>query len=138
MRQAPTVVDSLRSSSDGIRILLADDHEPWRSVVRSFLEREKQWHVFEARDGLEAVRKAAELRPDVVILDVGMPGLNGIEAAEKIREISSDSQIIFLSQQIDEEIVSNALSTGASAYVLKDKMASGLLPAIRASLQSTP
>ena len=139
-RQMPqkTIVNGTDRSSCAVSVLIADDHEPWRSMVRSFLERERQWQVFEACDGLEAVRKAAELHPDVVLLDVGMPGLNGIEAAQKIREVSPDSEIIFLSQQVDEEIVSAALRTGASAYVLKDKMAIGLLPAIRVSLQSTP
>ena len=96
MRHIPAIVELSRSSSAGMHILLVDDFEPWRSQVRSFLEGEAQWKVFEACDGLEGVHKAAELHPDFVLLDVSMPGLNGIKAAERICELSPSSKIIFL------------------------------------------
>jgi len=117
---------------------LADDFEPWRSKVRAFLKREIQWKVFEACDGLEAIRKTVELHPDVVLLDIAMPGLNGIEAAKKIRKLSPDSRIIFLTVVGDEDVMATALRTGAVGYVLKNEMASGLIPAIRACLWAQP
>lgn len=138
MPQRPAIVEPRPSSSDGVHILLADDYEEWRSEVRSFLERQTQYRVSEAYDGLDAVRKTVELRPDVVLLDINMPGLNGIEAANKIRQLSPDSRVIFLSQESDEEIVAAALRTGAGAYVLKSELVSGLVPAIRASLWARP
>lgn len=134
MPQRPGVVESHRSSTDGVRVLLADDYEPWRVQVRSFLERETQWMVFEACDGLEAVQKVEELHPEIVLLDIAMPGLNGIESARRIRRLSLDSKIIFLSEERNDDIVAAALATGAVAYVMKTEMLSGLIPAIRASL----
>ena len=138
MPQRPEIVESGRSSSAGVCILVADDFEAWRSQLRSFLERETRWKVFEACDGLEAVRKTIELQPDVVLLDVAMPGLNGIEAAKEIRKLSPDTRIVFLSQEGGEDVVAAALNTGASAYVLKNEMVSGLIPAIRACLWAKP
>lgn len=134
MPQRPGVVESHRSSTDGVRVLLADDYEPWRVQVRSFLERETQWMVFEACDGLEAVQKVEELHPEIVLLDIAMPGLNGIESARRIRRLSLDSKVIFLSEERNDDIVAAALATGAVAYVMKTEMLSGLIPAIRASL----
>ena len=138
MPHEPAILEFLPSSSARAQLLLADDFEPWRSKVRAFLERKTQWKVFEARDGLEAIRKTVELHPDVVLLDIAMPGLNGIEAAKKIRKLSPDSGIIFLTINGDEDVMATALRTGAVAYVLKDEMVSGLIPAIRASLWAKP
>ena len=118
-RTNPQQWNFLPSSSARVQILLADDFEPWRSKVRAFLKREIQWKVFEACDGLEAIRKTVELHPDVVLLDIAMPGLNGIEAAKKIRKLSPDSSIIFLTIDEDKDVMATALRTGAVAYVSK-------------------
>ena len=127
------------SSFDGVSILLADDFEPWRSYIRSFLHENTTWNiVFEACDGCEAVQKTVELHPDVVLLDVSMPGLNGIEAAKKIRQLSPDSRIIFLSENADEEVIGAALEAGAVGYVLKREVSTELLPAVQVALQARP
>lgn len=106
-----------RRSSAGVHILLADDFAPWRAQLRSFLQSETEWKiVFEACDGLEAVQKTVELRPDVVLLDLNMPGLNGIEATRRICRLSPDSKIFMLTQDPDENLKTAALQAGALAY----------------------
>ena len=98
-----------------IRILIVDDFEDWRRQVHSLLQARPEWQVIaEASDGSEAVQKAEELKPDLILLDIGLPKLNGIEAARQIRQRSPSSKIIFLSQNNDLDVVQAALSTGAS------------------------
>lgn len=119
----------------GIRILVIDDFEPWRISVRSILKRNPWLRVIdEGRDGIEAIEKAATLRPDVVLLDIGMPRLNGIGAARKIRQACPASKIIFLTQEDSSDVRSAALDTGAAAYVLKSTAASQLLPTIEKAM----
>lgn len=102
------------------RILLVDDSERWRLSVRLILERTAWFQVVgEASDGVEAVTQATALLPDVVVLDIGMPRLNGIEAAKKIRQACPESKIIFLSQEDDGDVRKAALGTGGLAYLLK-------------------
>jgi DNA-binding NarL/FixJ family response regulator len=138
MAQKPSLIELHRSSSARVHILLADDFALWRSQVRSFLQRETEWKiVFEARDGLEAVQKTVELHPDVVLLDLSMPGLNGIEAASRIRQLSPDSKIIILTQHADEDLMTAALQAGAVAYVLKAEMTTNLIPAVQAALRTS-
>ena len=121
--------ESKRTST--LSFLIADDFEPWRAQVRSLLQEQPEWEIVcEVSDGSEAVEKAAELQPDVVILDVAMSRMSGIEAAKLIRESSPDSKIIFLSQQCDQEIVNAALATGAEAFISKTDAARRLIPAI--------
>jgi DNA-binding NarL/FixJ family response regulator len=86
-------------------------------------------------DGLEAVQKAGELKPDLIVLDIGLPKLNGIEAARQIRQLSPSSKIIVLGQETSLDVVQVALSTGAYGYVYKSDVRSGLLPAIEAVLR---
>ena len=118
-----------------IRILVADDFEDWRVRIRELLSFRPAWRIVaEAPDGLESVQKAAELQPDVVLLDIQMPGLNGIEAARRIRQECPGSRIIFLSQSSDKEIIRAALEIGAKAFVQKAMAARELIPAIEAAL----
>jgi len=116
---------------------VADDYAPWRAAVRTLLEHLIAGAtVLEACDGLEAVQAAEKQQPDVVILDISMPRLNGIEAAKQIRKLSPDSQIVFLSGITDEDIVNAALQTGATGYVLKRDMSKELVPIVKAALLS--
>jgi DNA-binding NarL/FixJ family response regulator len=113
------------------RILLVDDYKLWRSTVRSILEATRKfWIVGEASDGMEAIEMAATLIPDVVLLDIGLPKLNGIEAATKIRKTCPESKIIFFTQEQDSDVKSAALATGAAAYLVKSRAACELLQTI--------
>src|ERR1700757_4035762 len=101
------------------RTLLVGGHEGVRALLRSFLENETQCVVVgEALDGLQAVQRAHELQPDLILLDLSLPKLNGMEAGRRIRKISPHSKILFLSQEPDPEIVQSALRLGAG-YLLK-------------------
>jgi DNA-binding NarL/FixJ family response regulator len=103
-----------------IRILVVDDSAPWRRFVSTIAQKEPGWHVVgEVSDGLEAVQKAEELTPDVILLDIGLPTLNGIEATRQIRKVAPNSKILFVSAYDDLDIVEGALNTGASGYVVK-------------------
>jgi DNA-binding NarL/FixJ family response regulator len=114
-------------------ILIVDDFEPWRQHICSTLNARQELQIVgEASDGLEAVQKAEELKPDLILLDIGLPNLNGIAAARQIRRFSPESKIVFVSQESDADIVQEALSTGAEAYVLKTRAASDLLAAVEA------
>lgn len=118
-----------------IRILIIDDFKAWRGQVHSLLQTRPAWQLIEASDGLEAVEKAEDLKPDLILLDIGLPNLNGIEAARQIRQSSPNSKVIFLSQNTDLEIVRAALSTGALGYVRKIDARRELLPAMDAVLR---
>ena len=119
-----------------IRVLIVDDYEDWRRTVRQLLQERPELQVIcEVSDGLEAVQKAEELKPDLILLDIGLPKLNGIEAARRIRQLSPNSKIIFLSQDNSLDVVQVALSTGAQGYVYKADVRSDLLPAIEAVLR---
>jgi len=121
-----------------IRILIADDFRGWRLQNSLLLQARPEWQVIdEASDGSEAVQKAAELKPDLILLDIGLPKLNGIEAALRIRQLSPSSKIIFLSLHTSLDVVQAALSTGARGYVCKTDAQSELLPAIDAVFRGT-
>jgi DNA-binding NarL/FixJ family response regulator len=126
--------------SDGqlssVRIFVVDDYKPFRRWVCSTLEAWPRFQVIgEASDGLEAVQKAENLQPDLILLDIGMPALNGIEAARRILRFVPAAKILFLSQQNDPDIVAKALSNGAKGYVHKQNASTDLLPAIEAALR---
>jgi DNA-binding NarL/FixJ family response regulator len=114
-----------------VRILLVDDFEPWRRHVCFILQTRPELRVVaEAADGLEAVQKAQELKPDLILLDIGLPNLGGLEAANRIRHVAPNAQIIFLTQNSDKDMVQAALRTGAKGYVLKTDSGSELLAAV--------
>lgn len=117
------------------RVLVVDDYEPWcRFVGSTFQEYPEFLIVGEASDGLAAVEKAKELQPDLILLDIGLPGLNGIEAARRIRELAPTSKILFVSENRSQQIVKEALCTGAGGYLVKSDAGRELMPAIRAVL----
>lgn len=119
-----------------IRILVVEDFEPFRAFVTSSLEQHPEFEIIgELSDGLEAVGRAAELNPDLVLLDVGLPSLNGIAAARRIREHSPQSKILFISGDQAPDIVEQALSTGAAGYLVKSDAGRELLVAVAAVLQ---
>ena len=116
-------------------ILIADDVAEWRAWVREILCGKPEWQVVgEACDGVEVVRKTMELRPDLVLLDIGMPRMNGFEAAVKIREAVRVSKIVFLTQDHDPDLRSAALAMGAEGYVSKTNAATELCSAIATAL----
>jgi DNA-binding NarL/FixJ family response regulator len=114
-----------------VRVLLADDHAVVRFGLRALLEMAGMVVVAEAGEGREALRLSEELAPDVAILDVTMPGLNGIEAAAVLRERSPHTRIVILSMHSDTEHVHRALAAGASAYLLKGSASDEIVEAIR-------
>jgi DNA-binding NarL/FixJ family response regulator len=116
-----------------LRVLLADDHGIVRRGMRTLLESEPDVTVVgEAADGLEALRLCDEHRPDLLILDIGMPRLNGIEVAARASKLQPPPRVIMLSMHADESYVLRALDAGAQAYLLKDDTEEDLVPALRA------
>lgn len=104
-----------------ISILLADDHEIMRSGLRSLLSEDKKFEIIaEASDGREAINKTREYHPDVIVMDISMPGMNGIEATRQILDEMSDIKIIALSVHSDKQFISGMLKAGANGYLLKD------------------
>ncbi len=116
-----------------IRILVVDDHEVIRRVICSLLSSDPTLNVIgQTADGEQAVLKAQELQPDLVLLDISLPGISGIEAARRIRSSSPNSHIIFLSQHDSLQVVESAMRMGGHGYVAKTDAGSDLLKAIRA------
>jgi two-component system nitrate/nitrite response regulator NarL len=119
-----------------VRVLVVDDFEVFRRFVFSELAKRPELQVIgEASDGLEAVQKAEHLQPDLTILDIGLPTLNGIEAAKRIHSVIPTAKILFLTQNNDTDVIRAALSNGAKGYVLKVDANKQLLHAIEAVLQ---
>ena len=115
------------------RILIVDDFEPWRNAVRSMLDGKFQI-VGEAAGGFDAVAKAQELEPNLILLDIGLPDINGIEAGCKILDRAPGAKVIFLTANSDAEVMRTALGSGAMGYVLKADAGRELLKAIDAVL----
>jgi DNA-binding NarL/FixJ family response regulator len=117
------------------RILVVDDFVLFRQLVRSILVGQPKLQIVgDASDGLEAVQKAQELTPDLILMDIGLPRLSGIEAARQIRKLLPHCKIIFVSQESPAEMVQEAMNLGASGYVLKAFAATDLLAAVEAVL----
>ena len=118
------------------RILLADDHTLVRQGLRRILEEQADWQVVaETGNGLDAVKLASELQPDVVILDIGMPQLNGLEAARQIAKKLPAARVLMLSMHADEVHITKAVEAGASGYLLKDSADSELVKAVTVTAQ---
>jgi DNA-binding NarL/FixJ family response regulator len=125
--------------AENIRILIADDHDIVRAGIRAFIKREPGWEVCgEAADGREAVTLAEKLQPDVVVLDVTMPELNGLEAASQIKKRSPSVEVVILTAHESEDLVHQVFHAGARSYVLKTEAAKHLIPAVRAAYAHKP
>jgi DNA-binding NarL/FixJ family response regulator len=117
-------------------ILVVEDFSPYRSFITAMLKEKNNLRVIcEAGDGIEAVERALQLKADLILMDIGLPRLNGIEAARRILKELPDSRIIFLTQETSPEIIQEALSFGARGYVIKTRAAGELMDAIEAVLQ---
>ena len=115
---------------------MVEDSEPFRKFICSTLrERPELQIVGEVVDGLEAVQRAEELQPDLIVLDIGLPSLNGIDAARRIRKVSPESKILFLSQESSADVAQEGLHLGALGYVVKARAGSELLTAVEAVLR---
>lgn len=116
-----------------IRILLVDDHPIVRQGLKTLLEGHSEWEVIgEAADGAEAVEKAKHLNPDVMVLDVTMPRMNGLEACRILRRQSPQLEILFVTQHDSPQMMREALEAGARGYVVKSNAARDLLAAVQA------
>jgi DNA-binding NarL/FixJ family response regulator len=122
-----------------LQILLVDDCKEWRQTLRSILEPIPYYRVIdEAGDALEGIEKAAQLHPDIVLLDIGMPFLNGIEATPRIHRASPNSKVIFVTQEAHRDVKTAALAAGGEEYLLKSRVASELIPAIDSLMLLAP
>jgi len=117
-------------------VLVVDDSELFRKLICSMLQEIPELQIAgEATDGLQAIRKAEELQPDLIVLDIGLPSLNGIEAARRIRKISPNSKILFVSQESSVDVVREALGTGGRVYILKTDAGRDLVAGVNAVLR---
>jgi len=126
-------MDTLNSK---VRVLVVDDNEPFRRFVTSALRDRQNLNVVgEAADGLGAVQRAEALQPDLILLDIGLPELNGLEAAQQIRKLVPNARIIFLTQESASDVVGEALNLGAWGYVAKVCAGRELLVAVETVMQ---
>jgi DNA-binding NarL/FixJ family response regulator len=121
------------SEQSFVRVLVVEDFGAWRDYIAEKLRENQSLRVVDfARNGLEAVRKAIEVRPDLILLDIGLPSLNGIEAARQIRKLVPESRIIYLTAETSATVAEVALSMGVEGYVLKINVDRDLLLAVEA------
>jgi DNA-binding NarL/FixJ family response regulator len=119
-----------------IRVLVVEDFAPFRQFICKTVAKSPNLQVIcEVSDGQEAVQKAEELKPDLILLDIGLPSLNGIEAARQIRKLAPKAKIIFVSQESSPDVVQEVLNLGAGGFVAKTRAATDLLAAIKAVLE---
>ena len=119
-----------------LRILIADDHEVARKGIRALLETRQGWEICgEAKDGREAVECAKQMKPDVVLLDIGMPSLNGLDAARQIRTALPETSILILTMHDSEQVVREVLAVGARGFLLKSDAGRDLVAAVEALQQ---
>jgi DNA-binding NarL/FixJ family response regulator len=114
-----------------VRVLVVEDHLPFRRFISTALNKERNLQIIgEVSDGLDAIQSAVKLKPDLILLDIGLPTLNGIEVARQIRRLVPQSKIIFLTMESDADVVQEAASLGASGYVVKAMAGADLLTAL--------
>jgi DNA-binding NarL/FixJ family response regulator len=142
LRNEPSVIRIASREGDGgcivstVRVLVVDDYEPFRRLVCSTLKQRPDLQVIgEASNGLDAVEKAEEMLPDLIVLDLGLPALNGLEAARRIRKLSPESKILFVTQESSADVMQEAFSLGALGYVVKACAGRDLLAAVDAVCQ---
>jgi DNA-binding NarL/FixJ family response regulator len=122
-----------------VRILVADDHDVVRRGIKSLIESQPGWQVCdEARSGREAVAKAEERRPDIVVLDISMPELNGLEAARRIRKVSPNSEILILSVHYSDQLIKDILDVGVRGFVVKSDSDRDLIIALETLANHKP
>jgi DNA-binding NarL/FixJ family response regulator len=127
-------IGSLEEST--VKVLVVDDYEPFRRFVRSTLAAMPNLKVIgEASDGLEALRKTEELEPDLIVLDIGLPSLNGIEVARQVRTLRPQCKILFMSQESSAAVAQEVFNLGAMGYVLKAYAGKELSAAVEAVCQ---
>lgn len=125
----------MRVPNSIVKVLVVDDFEPWCRLICSMLQKHPGLQIVgEVSDGLEAVQRARELQPDLVLLDIGLPDINGIEVARGIRKFSPKAKILFVAEDNSPEVAEAALGTGARGYVVKSDAGRELLPAVEAVL----
>ena len=134
VRDAVEEMDGGETVVESLKILVVEDFSEFRQFVCSLLKARAEFQVKQASDGLEAVQKAEEIQPDLILLDISLPTLNGIEVARRIHKLSPSARILFLSVESDTDLVSEALSLGAG-YIHKPHASRDLLPAIEAVLK---
>jgi DNA-binding NarL/FixJ family response regulator len=115
-----------------LRVLVVEDFAAFRGFIRTILDDPELQIIAEASDGIEAVHKAEELQPDLILLDIGLPGLNGIEVARRIHQLSPQSKILFVSQESSTDVIEEAMNSGAMGYIIKAHAANELLHAVKA------
>jgi DNA-binding NarL/FixJ family response regulator len=126
--------DDLHTAQAPLRVMVVDDHDLFRGGLRRLLEEEDGLEVVaDARRGDEAVQRAAELRPDVVVMDVNMPGMSGVEATRRLLELSPNSAVLMLTVSHDDRAALDAILAGASGYLLKDALLPEIVRGIRAA-----
>src|SRR5690242_15788073 len=113
-----------------IKVLVVDDYEPLRRLISALLQRRQEFQVTQAADGADAVRKATAIQPDIVLMDIALPKLNGIDAATQILTLSPRSKLLFVSLQADSAVVQETFRLGGSGFVDKAFALSDLIPAI--------
>ena len=119
--------------ASNIRVLVVEDHIPFRRFISSTLKKKRDLQIIgEVSDGLEAIQKAEQLKPDLILLDIGLPALNGFDVTREIRRRVRESKIIFLTSECDSDLMQEAFTLGASGYVVKAMAGSDLLAALEA------
>src|SRR5580704_17592345 len=114
-----------------IKVLIADDHDLMRRGIKSIIDTKKGWEICgEALTGVQAVAKAKELKPDVAILDISMPELNGVEAAKKIRKSSEKTEMLMLSMHYSDQLIRDVMEAGIRGYIVKSDSHRDLATAI--------
>ena len=117
------------------RILIADDHDIVRKGLRALVQEEPSWQIVaDVQDGRSAVAKTQELKPDIAILDIGMPSLNGLDATRQIVKVNPDTKVLILTMHDSEQLIQNVLNAGARGYLMKSDAGRDLVVAVRALL----